>query len=189
MSIVCFIFCRTGDISFVNDPCRVCALLCISWCISPQPLSIIVCFIFCRTERDISFISVGFLHCCTDRVIPRTSDCCLSYRAWYSTVVQIVTFAEPVIVVCRTERDIPRGAPPHIPVVHAVRDFQLLPYPNARAGLQPLQRHRSLRLAPAHHHRLLQPHPLRDLQENQAKQEWVAEDTGIIILAGTRSLG
>ena len=89
MSIVCFIFCHTErDISFVNDPCRVCGLLCISWCISPQPLSIIVCFIFCCTERDRVYLhQFSVLGLCP--------------------VVQIVPSPEPLTVVCRTERNIP----------------------------------------------------------------------------------
>ena len=69
--------------------------------------------------------------------------------------------------VCVTECDIPRGAAPHVPLVHPVRHLPLLPVQEPRDGLQHLQ-HLHAVPHPAHHHRaVLLPHPAPDEPQGQ----------------------
>ena len=68
------------------------------------------------------------------------------------------------------ECDFPRGVPPEVPLVHSVRDLQLLPHACARACVQPLQPdHRVWTSASCHRH-LLHPDSVGDDQEDEGEQ-------------------
>lgn len=51
-----------------------------------------------------------------------------------------------------------------------MRDVQLFPVKQPRAGLQPVQPDHPVCLTPPDHHNLLLTHPLGDLQKDEAMQ-------------------